>query len=397
MTKRLVVLAGPDEGRVFPLTGETLLIGRSRATEAALIDPHVSRVHCQIQMENGQVVLTDYESAAGTFVNGKRTTKQVLKTGDLIRLGTTHLQLTEDAPTETAAPKRATHWAETLVGNVFGEFKVGSILARGKSGYVFHGRDTKRNQAVAIKVLDPSFSEDKTAVARFAEAMKKVMPLRHPHLLRVFGAGKTDGYCWIAKEYVQGESLAAVIGRIEAPGQLDWRHALRMAIFLAQALEFAHSKNLLHQNVTPHNILLGRTPQETKLADLMLSDALIEDPTQPISAAGLPSESLGYQSPERTIAEGPVDARTDIYSLGATLFALIMGQPPFQGETVKELIKKIRTQPVASLRSLKVPIPEALDLLILKMLAKKPEERYGSMHEVRVQLELVARAEGVAL
>src|SRR5205814_10126188 len=122
------------------------------------------------------------------------------------------------------------------------------------------------------------------------------------------------------------ESMAAVIGRSAHAGRADWRVVVRLGVYLARALDYAHQKKIIHQNVTPQNIILGRQLHETKLADLMLASALYEDPTEPISAAGTPSEALPYMPPERTDGpEAAVDARTDIYSLAATLHALLPG------------------------------------------------------------------------
>jgi hypothetical protein len=326
MPKKLVVLAGPDEGRVFALTNEPLLLGRSRATESHLLDPHISRVHCQIQPEGDQFVLSDFDSAGGTFVNGKRISRHTLQPGDLMRIGNTHLQFAEGAdgapPSSAQAAQtvgiplarpvfgaRASQWIKELAGQKLSHFKIGSPLARSKSGYVFHARDTRRNLAVALKVLDPTFSQSDAAVKRFVEAMKLVLPLRHPHLVKVYGAGKTGPHCWVAMEYVNGDSLAAVIGRIAAGGMLDWRQVLRVGIYLARALDYAHHKKLVHQSVTPANILVGKTMKETKLTDLMLAAAVEGDPTTPISAAGVPSEELSYMPPERTDGPGKPGAR----------------------------------------------------------------------------------------
>src|SRR5262245_24554932 len=107
MPKKLVVLAGPDEGRVFNLGSDPLLLGRSRATETHLLDPHVSRVHCQLQSEADDFVLSDFDSAGGTFVNGKRTSRHTLQAGDIIRIGNTRLQFLAE-PDHVAAPAAAT-------------------------------------------------------------------------------------------------------------------------------------------------------------------------------------------------------------------------------------------------------------------------------------------------
>jgi hypothetical protein len=281
MAKKLIVLAGPDEGTVFNLGSETLLLGRSRATETHLTDAHVSRVHCQIIPEGNQYVVVDFDSASGTFVNGKESERHVLQNGDLIRLGGTHLQYVEDtgaAPKHEAPVARASlEWAKKLIGNTLAHYAITAPLARSKTGYVFHARDTRDETAVALKVLPPDFGQDDAKVKQFVDAMKTVMPLSHPHLLKIFGAGKTGNHCWVATEYVPGESLAAVIGRIQRSGQLEWKAVLRVGIYLARALEFAHQKSLVHGNVTPQNIIVGRKPQNTKLTDLMLALATDEE------------------------------------------------------------------------------------------------------------------------
>src|SRR5262245_2239579 len=201
MAKQLVVLAGPDEGRVFHLGADALFLGRSRATESHLLDPHVSRIHCQVLQEGDHWVVSDYDSAAGTFVNGKRVSKQALVPGDIIRIGNTRLQFTEgdgapaapaaskreaipvaqpanrDAPPvrrrsssvpvaqpATAAGPRGPAWAANLAGQKIAHFKVGSPLARSNSGYVFHAREIRKNLPVALKVLDPEFSSNQKSV-----------------------------------------------------------------------------------------------------------------------------------------------------------------------------------------------------------------------------------------
>jgi len=408
MPKKLVVLSGPDEGRFFNLGSDPLLLGRSRATETHLLDPHVSRVHCQVQCEGDQCVLADFDSAGGTHVNGKRISRHVLQPGDIIRIGSTRLQIMDElaqtapplsavpAPGEVAAAAPvvgAPSWVQGLAGQKMSHYKVGSPLARGRSGYVFHGRDTRRNLAVALKVLHPQFSQNEAAVQRFVDAMKLVLPLRHPNLVKVYGAGKAGPHCWIAMEYINGESLAAVIGRIETDGMLDWRHVLRVGINLGRALDYAHHKNLVHQNIAPQNIVVGPNMGVIKLADLMVAAAVEADPTTPISAAGLPSEELSYMPPERT--HGPshsVDRRADIYSLGAVLYALFSGHAPLRADSVRELVEKIRQEEPIPLKSQQLGLPEPLEQIVKKMLAKRPEDRYQSAKELVKHLEIFAKS-----
>lgn len=417
MSKKLVVLAGPDEGRVFLLGPEVLLLGRSRATDTHLIDPHVSRVHCQVTAENGKAVLLDFDSAGGTFVNGKQVGRHELQPGDLVRIGTTHMQYVEEqaeapapAPTpaqgdskaaraKTKAAAKPGAWAEALIGQVFTHYKIGSPLAKGRSGFVFHATDTRRNLPLALKILDPRYAKDEKKVKKFVEAMKAVLPLRHPNLIRVYSAGRTTDHLWIAMEYVKnGESLAAVIGRSAHAGRANWHTVLKVGIYLARALEYAHSKKIVHQNVSPQNIMLSRQLQETKLVDLMYANAFYEDPTIPISAAGTPSEALSYMSPERTDgAEAQVDFRTDQYSLAATLYALLTGHPPFQAETVPELLAKIRLEAAPTLAAAQVDAPDALDRILRRAMAKRPQDRYETTKLMLKDMEALAAAEKIVL
>jgi hypothetical protein len=411
MGKRLLVLAGPDEGKVFPLQpGEALLLGRSRATEGRLIDPHVSRVHCQVQTDGDKAAVTDFDSAGGTFVNGKKIeAKQELKPGDLIRIGNTRLQYFADEPSAAAgaeAPlaipvKHTTtgvSWAAALVGKKLSNYKVGPILARGRSGYVFHARDMEKNLPVALKVLEPHFAKNNTAVQRFVRAMKTVMPLGHPNLVTVYSAGKTGPNCWIAMEYVPGESLSAVIGRIASAGMLDWRHVLRFAIYVARALEYAHKKKIIHRNLNPQNILLGNSPAETKLADLMLAKALESEGKEEITKPGEILGAFPYVSPEATTGGAQeVDARSDIYSLGATVYAMLTGQHPFEGETVTELVIKIRHEQPPVLKTLFLGIPPELEKIVEKMMAKRPTDRFASATALLRELEGLAKEKGVAV
>ncbi len=286
MPKRLVVIAGPDKGKAWVLpAGETVLIGRSKATETRLSDPHVSRVHCQVQVEEDKMILNDFESAGGTFVNNRKIHQQEIKPGDTIRIGETQLRYQDDdvaeastmAPPVTPTPKLSpgpTDKLSDLSGKTVSHFEVGPVLAKGQTGVVFKAKDNKENKEVAFKVLWPEISQVDEEMQRFVRAMKTMLPLRHPNLIAIYGAGKTGPYCWMAMEYVEGESLTQVIQRIGVAGLLDWRNAARVAIHIARALEYAQEQQIIHRNITPNNILVRSSDKLTKLGDLMLAKAL---------------------------------------------------------------------------------------------------------------------------
>jgi len=389
-------------------------------------------VHCQVQVEDGHTTVSDFDSPGGTWVNGKRVAKHALHPGDLIRIGNTRLQYLDDegesafvadliatpptaAPlpmakpiktklakaakgkTASGKPAAALAWPNGLVGKKLRNYKIGAVLAKSKRGYVFHARDIRKNVPLALKILEPAFTEDAKAVQRFVKAMKSVLPLRHPHLVTVHNAGKTGPYCWIAMEYVSGESLAAVIGRVENTGPPDWRYVVRLAIYLARGLAYAHGKKLLHRNITPHNILLGQRPHETKLGDLMLARALDGDTVPPLPARGAFVGDIAYMASECTAAGAvPVDARADVYSFGAVLYALLSGRAPFAGDTVTEIVSKIRREDPPALKQFHPGVPDALERIVRRLMARRPSDRYQSAADALADLEGLAKAEQVA-
>src|SRR6266851_1519782 len=410
MPKRLLVIAGPDKGKAFPLPeGETVLIGRSKATETRLSDPHVSRVHCQIQIEADRVMVNDYESAGGTFVNNRKIHQQEIKPGDTIRIGETQLRYQDDdvaeastmAPLPTPTPKPSpgpTDKLSDLSGKTVSHFEVGPVLAKGRSGVVFKARDTKENKEVALKILWPEISKVDDEMQRFVRAMKTMLPLRHPNLIAVYGAGKTGPYCWMAMEYVEGESLTQVIQRIGVAGLLDWRNALRVAIHVARALEYAQEQQIIHRNITPNNILVRSSDKLTKLGDLMLAKALEGTLAETITRPGELVGDVSYMSPERTKGTlEEVDSRSDVYSLGATVYALLTGRPPFIGDSLTDTVRKIRQSDPEKPKKYQLSIPDQFEGVVLKMLSKRPEDRYQNAADLLKELERVAKFQGVTV
>jgi serine/threonine protein kinase len=406
MTRRLQVTAGPDKGRAFALNpGEALLVGRSQATQTRLTDPRVSRVHCEVQVEDHQVVVIDSNSAGGTLVNGQRVGQQALRHGDVIQVGDTQLRFEDDAAAEqsTLAPPAAAargsgEAVAALTGQTLAHFEIGPVVAKGQSATVFRARDTKDGKEVALKVLRPEFSTNEGEMQRFVRAIKTVLPLRHPNLVTLYGAGKTGPYCWIAMEYVEGESLTQVIQRIGVAGMLDWRYTLRVAVHIGRALDYAHGQQIIHRNVAPPNILVRSEDKVAKLGDLMLAKALDGVLAQQVTRPGELVGDVNYMSPERTRSstEG-VDGRSDIFSLGATVYALLTGRPPFADASLVETITKIRKAEPEKPKKFQMSIPDLFEGTVLKMLAKRPEDRHQTAGELVKDLERVAKYQGVQL
>jgi serine/threonine protein kinase len=404
----LIVVAGPDQGRTFKVEeGQTLVVGRGQNTETRLRDPHVSRTHCQVEFASGRVQLRDAGSAAGTWVNNQRVTDRELRPGDVIRIGDTQIrfQFEEVGEESTRVPVAAVprpappagRPMTELTGTTLSHYEVGPGLAKGRTGFVFMARDTNDNKTVALKVLSSEYSSNEEEMQRFVRAMKTVLPLRHPNLVTLYNAGKTKPYCWVAMEYVEGESCTQVIHRIGTAGMLDWRNALRVAIHVARALEFAEQHGIIHRNITPTNILVRSSDKVAKLGDLLLAKALEGQLAEQITRPGELVGEVSYMSPERTRSSAELDSRSDIYSLGATVYALLTGRPPCEGGSLLETITKIRQVEPAKPKKFQLAIPDLFEGTVMRMLAKRPEDRFQKATDLLRDLERVAKFQGISV
>jgi serine/threonine protein kinase len=406
MIGQFVVQTGPDQGRMFPLAeGQTLVIGRGQTTETRLRDPRVSRSHCQVTQDGGVIFLKDLGSVGGTLINGERVQERALRPGDVIQVGDTQIRFqledVADLSTKVAAPAPPKPAAQSpqqvleLTGTTLSHYEIGPVVAKGRTGVIFRARDTKHDRPVAFKVLWTEYSRNDEEMQRFVRAMKTMLPLRHPNLVSLYGAGKAGPFCWIAMEFVEGESLTQVIQRIGTAGMLDWRHALRVAVHVARALEFARQHAIIHRNITPTNIMIQSTDKLTKLGDLLLAKALEGTKVEQITRPGELVGDVSYMSPERTRSNADVDGRSDIYSLGATVYALLTGRPPCEGGSLVETITKIRqTDPVRP-KKFQLSIPDLFEGTVMKMLAKRPEDRFATPADLLEDLERVAKYQGV--
>lgn len=262
---------------------------------------------------------------------------------------------------------------------------------------MFRAHDSEHDRTVALKVLWPETSQDEESVQRFIRAMKTMMPIHHPNIVRLYAAGKTGPYCWLAMEFVEGENLKQVIRRIGTVGMLDWRYAFRVAVHIGRALEEAAKHDIIHRNMTPTNILMSTRDQCVKLGDLMLAKALAGTQVRLITRPGEMVGDVFCMSPEQTRSGATVDCRSDIYSLGTTLYALLTGRPPFEGGSFMEIVKQISEAQPPKPKKYQLSIPDLFEGIVMRMLAKRPEERYQTATELVADLERVGRFQGIAL
>ena len=401
MTQKLVVIAGPDAGRSFNLeSGQHLSIGRGQASDTRINDPRLSRVHCRIEVDEQGPKLIDDGSTAGTFVGGERITSYRLKPGDTFEAGDTKLRYVLEAadnettlgrglqdpppPKTSAAPQ-----LKDLVGQQFANYRLDEIIAMGHSGMVFKATDLENDRPAAVKVLTPDLARSDEQKERFVRAMKTMLPIKHPNIVRLYNAGKRGPYCWAAMEYVDGESLIRVIDRIGVDRMLDWREVWRVGMHIGAALAEAFDRQIIHRNVTPTNIIRRKDDKVCVLADLMLAKGLQGALAQQVTQPGQLIGELPYMSPERTHSGRDVDCRSDLYGLGATLYALLTGRPPVDGDLIPVLVKNVRERVPENPKKYQLSINDMFSDVVMRLLEKRPEDRYQTPAGLLKDLERI--------
>jgi hypothetical protein len=418
--KRLHVIDGADQGHSYRLPESgTLSLGKSRQhADIPLHDLYVSRVHCLVTVEGDRVFVSHNEGENGTLVNGKRISEpHDLKVGDVVRLGNSHLRLEtivddqeDEEPVEaTAEEEEAEAEVEVvseetaadrllqLEGQVLGHYRVGSLLGRGHAGVVFRAQDLKNNLVVALKVLSPDFPASGAELQRFVQPLKILPQLHHANLVSLYNAGRTGSYCWIAREHVEGESIARLTKRLKAENKLNWGRAARVGVHLARVLAFLQQQKMVHGNVTPNNVLVRSADKVTKLADLMVMQALEGSVLQEAILEGKLRAELPYLAPEQTDPDAYVDQLADLYAVGAVVYLLLTGRPPFTGDSLEEILDRVREGKVVRPASYQRDTPGDFEAVILKLLSKHQEDRYQTAAELLADLEPIVREHEIAV
>ena len=254
-------------------------------------------------------------------------------------------------------------------------------IGSGGMATVYLARDLKHDREVALKVLRADLSAVLGA-GRFLKEISITAKLDHPHILTLIDSGEADGILYYVLPLVRGESLRA---RLEREKQLPIEEALNITRQVASALDYAHKQGVVHRDIKPENILLHEG--EAVVADFGIALALREAGGSRLTETGLSLGTPQYMSPEQATGDRTLDARSDIYSLGAVLYEMLAGEPPVTGPTVQAVIAKLLTERPTRLRTVRDTIPDPIDAAVAKALAKVPADRFASAAEFAAALK----------
>ena len=279
-----------------------------------------------------------------------------------------------------------------MVGRTLAHYRIDAKLGEGGMGVVYKAHDTHLDRPVSIKILPPERVADPDRRRRFQQEAKAASALNHSNIVHIYDIASADGIEFIAMEFVDGQTLAELIGA----KRLKTRDTVRYAAQIADALAAAHARGIVHRDIKPSNIMVNERGQ-VKVLDFgiaKLLDQAEDDPANATRTTPLRTEegtivgSVAYMSPEQ--AEGrAVDARSDIFSFGSMLFEMVTGRRAFEGETKIAIMSAILHKDPPSVLELSPSAPTALDKIIVRCLRKDPARRPQHMIDVKLALDEV--------
>jgi formylglycine-generating enzyme required for sulfatase activity/tRNA A-37 threonylcarbamoyl transferase component Bud32 len=266
---------------------------------------------------------------------------------------------------------------------VLGNYVLLDKLGQGGMGAVYKASHRRMKRIVALKVLSPDLTKTEEAVSRFLREVEATGRLQHPHIVNAFDADCVGKTHFLVMEYVEGSDLSSLV---KAKGPLAVDKAVHCVVQAAKGLEYAHSQGIVHRDIKPANLLLDKAGV-VKILDMGLARFSDAKGAAELTQSGAVMGTVDYMPPEQALSSKSADHRSDIYSLGITLWYLLTGRAAYDGDSLMAKLLAHSQQPIPSLKAACAAVPASLDAVFQRMVAKKPEDRFPSMTDALAALE----------
>lgn len=416
MSIRIVVIQGEQKGATLDLPEDReVVLGRKSDCDLFLQDDLLSRYHCRLSFDgNGDLSIEDMQSRNGTYLNGVLLEKRsFLKRGDFISIGSHLLRcLNQNDPWEVPANQVLCTRCGTVVPypqpeppyicytcykkyfqedqqaappmRKFGPYEVHSLLGEGGVSSVYLALDTRTQKTIALKLLK---TNSEAYIRRFEREESIYRKLFHPNIIHLYDSGSVEDTLYIAMEYITGENLHEYVCRL---GILSDAEALNIIHDISQGVANAHHLGVIHRDIKPGNIMIS-SEKGVKVLDFGLAKSLESHSFDGLTKAGSGLGSLMYVSPEQLVNAKDVDERTDIYSLGATLYFMKTFSHPFSADTPAETMMKIRQGDLDWTR-LPASSHPGIEKILRCCLQVEPQNRYRTAEELIQSIENVQKS-----
>ena len=278
-----------------------------------------------------------------------------------------------------------------MIGQVvLSVYELVDVLGQGGMSVVYKARHKLTAQEVALKILPPELAAHSQVKSRFLDEARALAALDHPNIVHLYNFGQENQSFVLAMQYVQGKTWERMI--LESK-RLVWQHSVKVAVDVLKALEYAHGRGIVHRDMKPSNVLVRDHDNMATVMDFGIAKMTT---STKLTATGQTMGTVRYMSPEQVRGQ-EVDLRTDIYSLGATLFESLVGETPFDGETHFEIMTKHLTEAPQRPSALGVELPQSVEDAVMRSLAKRAEDRFETARDMRLLLESALREADMGL
>ena len=392
---RLVFYSEDHPMQVIKLASELITIGRGEDQDIQLDGKRVSRAHAQIELRaDGSILLLDRGSTNGTWVGDTLLVPQTHVLWDkdeIVRLGNYWLKFESGSRLLDAITLDVGKDSRRMVGRRIKNFRIDRFLGQNDLNAVYKATELPLDREVALKIMHPHLAAEETYKQRFLQDARTLSRLEHPNIVRILSYDNVDNELFMVMELVKGNTVRNYLNQLKGSNkQMSLSEAVALMIQIAEGMNYAHQQGMIHRALSPTSIVLRPNPVIGPIVQYVpvLTEFTVAQAAEngDLYMSDKPDVNYTYASPEQCLGER-VDTRSDIYEMGVVFYEMIVGAPPYQPRSMAEAIRMHAREAIPLPRNTRGDIPEELEILVLKMLEKNPNNRFQTAIEVARALQ----------